>query len=77
MACQCKVAQQIDYLHKKYGNDIPKSKKTNIRENFGIAIKNLAIEILLLPFIPFMAIYVLVKTATGKMIKIDKMVKKI
>ena len=77
MACHCKVNQRIDYLHKKYGDDLPKNKKTKIRENFGAAVKTLALEILLLPFVPFMLVYVLIKTATGKMIKIDKMVKRI
>ena len=52
MACACKVTQQIDYLHKKYGDDLPKSKKTNIRGKVIAGIRNTFIYILALPLVP-------------------------
>lgn len=76
MACKCKVNQQIDYLHKKYGDNIPQSKKTNISGNIMAHAENIFISILLLPLIPFMLIYALYKMAIGKPIHMDKVFKK-
>ena len=74
MACNCKVTQNIDYLHKKYGDNIPQSKKTNIRGSVIAYAENLFLYIMMLPLLPFMAIYAVFKPLTGKAIHIDKLV---
>lgn len=71
MGCACKVTEQIDYLHKKYGDDQPTSKTTNIKGSILAKLENLFILILLLPVYPFIAIYVITK----KKITIDKFLK--
>lgn len=71
MACACKVNQQIDYLHKKYGDNIPKNKKTNI----AASVENAFVYLLLIPLVPFMLVYVLVKAIMGKNIHLDKIFK--
>lgn len=76
MACACKVTQQIDYLHKKYGDDLPKSKKTNIRGKVIAGIRNTFIYILALPLVPVFLIYSLYTLASGKTIHIDKFIRK-
>ena len=54
MGCSCKVNKQIDYLHKKYGDDLPKSKKTNIRGSVTAKIENAFTFLLIIPLTPFM-----------------------
>ena len=73
MACACKVNQQIDYLHKKYGDNPPKNKKTNIRGNVLAKIENFFVYVMIIPLIPFMAIYAVVKAVKGEHIVLDKM----
>lgn len=75
MACACKVAQQLDYLHKKYGDNIPKSKETHIRENFGFMLKNILIYMMLIPLTPLLLVYIIFKTIAGKSIRLDKLIK--
>ena len=72
MACACKVNQQIDYLHKKYGDNLPKNKKTNIRGSVLAKIENLFICLMLIPVIPFMVVYVIIKAVRGEHIVLDK-----
>jgi len=76
MACKCKVNTQIDFLHEKYGDNLPKSKKTNIRGNVLARLKNLGITILLLPLVPVFIVYAAVKAIKGETIHIDKLVKR-
>lgn len=76
MACNCKVGQQIDFLHKKYGDNLPTSKKTNIRGTVLATIENIAIYVAMIPLIPFMVIYLIFKSIQGKQIHIDKLVKR-
>ena len=59
MACNCKVNQQIDYLHKKYGHNIPVSKKTTISFNVKEWFKNLLISVVVLLFSPILLLHVL------------------
>ena len=40
---------QIDYLHKKYGDNVPQSKKTNIAGKIEVKLENAFIFLLLLP----------------------------
>ena len=76
MACNCKVGQQIDFLHKKYGDNLPTNKKTNIRGTVLAAVENTLIYIAMIPLIPFIAIYLIINSIRGKKIHIDKLVKR-
>ena len=71
MACACKVNQQIDYLHKKYGHKIPTSKKTIIRFRVKEFFKNIGIYLLCLPFVPIMFLHILYTTIFKKDKKIS------
>lgn len=77
MACNCKVNQKIDFIHKKYGDDLPKNKKTNIRGSVIAHLENLLINIAILPLYPFIGIYLIFKLIDGKPIHMDKLVKKV
>lgn len=57
--CNCKVNQQIDYLHKKYGNNIPVSKKTTISFSIKEWFKNLFIMLIALLIAPILLLHVL------------------
>ena len=59
MACACKVNKQLDYLHKKYGNEIPVSKTTRIGFKIKEFFKNIWIYLLMLPLLPLMFLHVL------------------
>lgn len=59
MACACKVNKQLDYLHKKYGNEIPVSKATRISFKIKEFFKNIWIYLLMLPLLPLMFLHVL------------------
>ena len=73
MACACKVNKELDYLHKKYGNKIPVSKKTEISFRFKEGMKKFGITLLLIPVIPLMVFYVLYKSfSKNKTISITK-----
>ena len=52
MGCGCKANQQISFLQKKYGNNIPSSKSTKIRETVSNAIKNILLAVVLIPIVP-------------------------
>lgn len=77
MACACKVNQQIDYLHKKYGHNIPVSKKTTISFQVKEFFKSLLIWIVALPILPFMLIHILIKGvfSRNKAISVKKLMK--
>lgn len=74
MACACKVNQQIDYLHKKYGDNVPQKKMTNIRGSVMAKIENTIIYILAIPLIPIMFIYSAIMAISGKPIHLDKLI---
>jgi len=76
MACNCKVSQNIDYLHKKYGDKVPQSKITNIRGKVEVGVKNFLLYLMTLPLLPLMAVFALVKLGKGEVIHLDKVVKK-
>lgn len=59
MACACKVNQQIDYLHKKYGTKTPESKKTNIRFKVKDFFVNFLIRIVMVIFLPVAVLHIL------------------
>ena len=77
MACACKVNQQLDYLHKKYGNKIPVSKSTMIGFKIKEFFKHLWVYILLLPLIPIMFLHILFKMifTKEKNIRIERLLK--
>lgn len=76
MACNCKVGQQIDFLHKKYGDNLPQNKKTNIRGNIMAYMENTLLYIAMIPLVPFFIIYLIYKLIAGTPIHIDKLVKR-
>ena len=77
MACACKVNQEIEYLKKKYGHNMPKSKSSNIRGMVSGFFKQIGVLILSVPFLPLMAIGILVHLLVKreKPIRIDKIFK--
>ena len=76
MACNCKVTQNIDYLHKKYGDKTPQSKASNIRGSAMAIIENAVIFTLLLPLTPLMLVFTIGSAIAGKTIHLDKIVKR-
>lgn len=76
MGCACKVSRHINKIEQQYGTNIRPSKKTDIGAYIKGSIKSGAIILLLLPFIPLMFVYVLVRNCfTKKTISIDKLFK--
>lgn len=53
MACACKVTRQLDFLHQKYGDKQPTSKKTNIVNKTKAKLTTAFLIVLALPLIPF------------------------
>ena len=58
-SCNCKVNQQIDYLHKKYGHNIPVSKKTTIAFNVKEWFRNLLVGVITIIFSPILLLHAL------------------
>lgn len=77
MACACKVNQEIEYLQKKYGHNMPKSKSSDIRGMATGFFKQMGILVLAIPFLPVMLVGILVHLIVKKEkpIKIDKIFK--
>lgn len=77
MACACKVNQEIEYLQKKYGHNMPKSKSSDIRGMVTGFFKQMGILVLAIPFLPVMLVGILVHLIVKKEkpIKIDKIFK--
>ncbi len=77
MACACKVNQQLDYLHKKYGNEIPVSKPSIIGFKIKEFFKHIWVYIVLLPLIPLMFLHVLYKMifTKGKSVRVERLLK--
>lgn len=61
MGCGCKAKKQITFLEKKYGDNLPKSKTTKIRENVIGSVKSAGMMLLLIPVFPIFVIYILLK----------------
>ena len=74
--CNCKVNQQIDYLHKKYGHNIPISKKTHIAFTIGERIRHFFVYLLLVFISPILLFYIFYKLffTKDKTININKLV---
>jgi len=74
MACACKVTRQLDFLHKKYGDKLPQSKKTDIVGDVKAKLSFICTSILAVPLFPVFAIRAI---ATGKhgIYNIDKIFK--
>lgn len=77
MACACKVNQEIEYLQKKYGHNMPKSKSSNIRGMVSGFFKQMGVLVLAIPFLPVMLVGILahLMVKKEKPIKIDKIFK--
>lgn len=72
MACACKVNKQIEFLRRKYGENQPKSKKTNIANIVLTKIKSFALFVLTIPFIPLMIFNITKTNVRKKPIRIDR-----
>ena len=59
MACNCKVNKQIDYLHKKYGHEIPVSKTKKVSFTVGETFKNMFVAIIAMVLSPILLLHVL------------------
>ena len=59
MACACKVNKQIDYLHKKYGHNVPTAKSTIIGFRIKEFFKNLWVYLLCIPVLPIMILHII------------------
>ncbi len=57
--CNCKVNQQIDYLHKKYGHEIPVSKTKKVSFTVGETFKNMFVAIITMVLSPILLLHVL------------------
>ena len=68
MACACKVNQEIDKIHKYYSRNgkTAREEKPRLGINGKDAVITLFIYLLLLPLIPFMVIFVIVRALSGK-----------
>ena len=73
MGCNCKTVQTISYLNKKYGDNIPKSRGTQIRDKVGVIIKETALLVLIIPILPIMMIGTVF---TKKPVDIGKFIKR-
>lgn len=61
MGCACKTNQQISYLQRKYGTNQPQSKATNIRSNLSIGIKNFLLILLVIPLVPIVGLFLIIR----------------
>ena len=78
MGCACKTNQQIAYIQKMYGDRKLNSSepKTHIGQDIKFFFHKVILMLILLPFIPIMAIYVLGRKLLKKgPIRIDKLFK--
>lgn len=73
MGCNCKTVQTISYLNSKYGDNIPRSKGTKLRDSVGVFIKETALLILIIPILPIMIVGTIF---TNKPFDIGKLIKK-
>lgn len=71
MACACKVTRQLDFLHRKYGDNQPKSKKTNIIGSIKGKIMTVCTSVLIVPFFPFYIVRAMMTNRHG-IFNIDK-----
>ena len=68
MACACKVNQEIDKIHKyySYNGGLARERKPTLGINTKDAIMTLFIYLLLLPLTPFIVIFVIIRSLSGK-----------
>ena len=59
MSCNCKVNQQIDYLHKKYGHEIPVSKTKKVSFTVGETFKNIFVALIAIVLSPILLLHIL------------------
>lgn len=76
MGCACKVSKHVNKIEQQYGTNIRSAKKTDIGAYIKQTLKKAVIITILLPIIPIMFLYVLVRNRfTKKAISIDKVFK--
>lgn len=76
MACACKVNQQITYLQRKYGTNIPKNKQTDIGFEISYFFKRVLEVIVVVLTAPFMWFFTVLSKLLSrkKVIDINKLV---
>ncbi len=76
MACACKVNQQITYLQRKYGTNVPKNKKTDIGFEISYFFKRVFEFIVVVITTPAMWLFTLFTRLVSKkkVIDINKLV---
>lgn len=76
MSCNCKVNRQLDYLHKKYGNKIPVSKRKLVVFNVKEILRAFLVFLILIPLLPLMFLQLIYMKIRGKnKISVKKLVK--
>lgn len=75
MGCNCKVSENIDRIHRIYGDKHSFNKKTDIKSIVLNKVRSCFVFIITLPFIPFMLIINIYKLLAHKTIKISKIVR--
>jgi hypothetical protein len=74
MPCACKVNRDISYLQKRYGVKTQQSKESHIREKARIFLEKLGLSLLILPLIPILFIWIIIRVIVNKEpIKISKL----
>ena len=70
-ACNCKVNQQITYLHKKYGHNIPVSKSSHIGFMVKQFFRNILWYLLMIVIFPLIFLHVVAVSLFTKKKKIS------
>lgn len=71
MGCGCKANRQISFLEKKYGENMPQSKTTNISGKIANGIKQTVTAIILIPLFPIVGVFLIGKHLFSKRKSID------
>lgn len=77
MACACKVNQDVSYLAKKYGTNMPVSKKLEITFNIKRIMTVLVTYMVLILAFPLFLVHILyvILFKKDKTIKIDRLIR--
>ena len=76
MACACKVTQHVSKIEERYGTKVLPSKKTDISGKVKLAVKKTLFGLIILPFIPIIFLYLLIRNCfSKKAISLDKILK--
>ena len=71
MSCGCKTNKQIRKKKKKYGDNIPQSKASNIRGSVAVFAKEALVAVILIPIYPILLFSLIFTGASKKRKPID------